>query len=383
MLRVAIIGCGKIADQHVLALRRVAKCALVAVCDREPLMAEQLGERFAIDGRFTDAGEMLAKCRPDAVHITTPPQSHFALGRQCLESGCHIYLEKPFTVTADEAQTLLQMAQRCNLKVTAGHNLQFTLEMLKMRDLVKEGFLGGTPIHLESHFSYDLGDASYVAPLLGNRAHWVRQLPGQLLHNILSHGIAKLAEFLDDDIVELTALSGQSPQLRSLGQQDILDELRVVLRDRRGTTAFFCFTTQIRPDVNQLRIYGPANSVMVDHGSGTIIRYRNRSAKSYLTYFLPPLRNAAEHFHNACSNVGKFLRRELYQDAGMKELIARFYQCIDGGGEPPIPYREIILTARLMDQIFSQIYPAQSTGKVQDGECAFAGPSRLACNATQ
>ena len=319
-------------------------------------MAEQLGERCGIKEYFSDASEMLAKCSPDVVHITTPPQSHFLLARQCLEAGCHVYVEKPFAVTADEAEALVQIAERRKLKVTAGHNLQFTLEMLKMRELVKERFLGNRIVHIESYFSYDLGDVSYAAPLLGNKTHWVRQLPGQLLHNIVSHGIAKLAEFMDDEIVELTALGGQSPKLRSLGQEDLLDEVRVLLRDKRETTAFFCFTTQIKPGVNQLRIYGNENSILVDHASGTIIRYKTRAAKSYLTYFLPPLHNAAEYFRNACSNIANFVSRKLYQDAGMKELIARFYQSIQTGGEPPIPYREIILTARIMDEIFAKIY---------------------------
>jgi predicted dehydrogenase len=360
VLRTAIIGCGKIADQHVLAMRRIPGCVLVAICDRELLMAEQLGERFDVEARYGDPGEMLTSCSPDVVHITTPPQSHYSLAQQCFDSGCHVYLEKPFTVTAGEAESLLHLAQRHNLKITAGHNLQFTLEMLAMRRLVEKGFLGGRPVHLESHFSYDLSDASYVAPLLSNRNHWVRQLPGQLLHNILSHGIAKLAEFLDDEIVELTAFATQSPRLRSLGGEEILDELRVLLRDGRGTTAFFCFTTQVKPGINQLRIYGPANSIMVDHASGSIVRYRSRACKSYLTYFLPPLYNAAEYFRNACSNLHGFLKHELYQDAGMKELIARFYQSVQTSAEPPIPYREIILTARIMDAIFQQIYPHRS-----------------------
>src|SRR5205814_6240904 len=173
------------------------------------------------------------------VHVTTPPQSHFSLAKQCLEFGSHIYLEKPFTVTANEAEFLARLADRRDLKITAGHNLQFTPEILQMRRLVKQGFLGGKPIHLESSFSYDLGDASYVAPLLGNPMHWVRQLPGQLLHNVISHGIAKLAEFLDDDLAEIVAQAEQSPQLRSLGGEEVRDELRVLIRDQSGTTAFF------------------------------------------------------------------------------------------------------------------------------------------------
>jgi predicted dehydrogenase len=356
MLKIAVIGCGKIADQHVHAIRRIPDCEIVGVCDRERLMAGQLAGRFNIAGIFADSGEMLRVARPDVVHITTPPQGHFPLARQCLEAGCHVYLEKPFTVTAPEAESLIRLAESCRLKITAGHNLQFTLEMLEMRKLVEQGFLGGKPVHIESHFSYSLDDTSYVGPLLGNRNHWVRQLPGQLLHNILSHGIAKLCEFLDDNLVEVIATAHQSAQLQRLGGEEILDELRVLIRDTSGTTAFFCFSTQIKPGLNELRICGPANSLVVDHASGSLIRHENRSYKSYLTYFVPPLRNAREYFRNARINIAHFLSRRLHQDAGMKELVERFYHSIRVGAPVPIPHREILLTARIMDEIFAQVY---------------------------
>jgi predicted dehydrogenase len=356
MLRVAIVGCGKIADQHVHAIRRIPECGVVSVCDREILMARQLGERFGISECFSDLAEMLTSTSPDVVHITTPPQGHFSLARQCLESGSHVYLEKPFTVTAEEADLVIRLADTYGLKVTAGHNYQFTLEMLEMRRLVEQGFLGGKPVHLESHYSYSLEDTSYVGPLLGSRSHWVRQLPGQLLHNIVSHGVAKLAEFLDDDLTEIVARAHQSAALRSLGGEGILDELRVIIRDRSGTTAFFCFSTQIKPGINQFRICGPRNSLLVDQASGSLIRNESRKYKSYLTYFVPPLRNAREQVNNARRNFAAFLSRRLYQDFGMKELIERFYNSIRMAQPPPIPYREIVLTARIMDEIFAQIY---------------------------
>jgi len=355
MLRIAIIGCGKVADQHVQAIQRTADCTIVAVCDGELLMAKQLGERFGISACFTDVDEMLRTGSPDVVHITTPPQSHYPLATKCLESGSHVYLEKPFTITAGEAESLIDLAERCGLRMTVGHNYQFTLEMLEMRRLVQEGFLGGKPFHLESYWSYDLGDTSYVGPLLGNRSHWVRQLPGQLFHNIISHGIAKLAEFLDDELSEIVAIAHQSGQLRGLGAQEILDELRVLIRDKSGTTAFFCFSTQLK-GLNQLRVYGPANSLVADIITGSLVRSSSRAYKSYLTYFVPPLKSAREHFKNARRNVANFLSRRLYQDFGMKELVERFYDSIRKGSPLPIPYREISLTARIMDEIFAQIY---------------------------
>ena len=370
MLRIAIVGCGKIADQHVQAIHRVPDCRIVSVCDREVLMARQLGERFAVSECFSDLAEMLKATSPDVIHITTPPQAHYPLAKQCLESGSHVYLEKPFTVTAEEADSLIQLAQNCRLKITAGHNYLFTLEMLEMRRLIERGFLGGKPVHLESHYSYDLGDLSYVGPILGGRTHWVRQLPGQLLHNVVSHGIARLAEFLDDELIDIVARAHQSVQLRNLGGQEVLDELRVLIRDRNNTTAFFCFSSQIKPGLSQFRVCGPRNSIVVDQVSGSLIRTEKRSYKSYLTFFVPPLRNAGEHLRNARRNIVNFVDRKLYQDSGMTELIGRFYQSIQLSAPSPIPYREIVLTARIMDQIFAQIYAHNGVPNDEKPECA-------------
>ena len=355
----ALIGCGKVADQHVQAIHRIPGCKIVALCDRELLMAKQLGERTGVTTCFSDLSEMLQTTRPDVVHITTPPQSHFPVAKQCLEFGSHVYLEKPFTITASEAESLIDLAEHRSLKITVGHNYLFTLEMLEMRRLLKEGFLGGRPSHLESYWSYDLADLRYASAFLSNRAHWVRQLPGQLFHNLISHGIAKLAEFLDE-VVEIIATAYQSEHLRSLGLEDVLDELRVLIRDKHGTTAFFCFSTQVK-GLNLLRAYGPSGSISANIITGSLIRSPSRSYKSYLTYFIPPLKVAREHFRNGLRNVANFMRRRLYQDFGMKELIERFYDSIRLGKPVPIPYREIILTAKIMDEIFAQIYPSRTT----------------------
>ncbi len=368
MLRIAIVGCGKIADQHVQAIHRISGCEIVAVCDRELLMAKQLAERFRISKSFSDLARMLEEISPDVVHITTPPQGHYSLAQMCLNSGANVYLEKPFTVTAEEADSLVRLAEDRHLKITAGHNYQFTLEMLEMRRLVEQGFLGGKPVHLESHYGYSLDDTNYVGPILGSRQHWVRQLPGQLLHNVISHGIARLAEFLDDEISDIVARAHQSSQLRSLHGEEVLDELRVLIRDRNGMTAFFCFSTQIKPGLSQFRVCGPLNSVLVDQTSGSVIRNKKSNNKSYLTFFLPPFRIAGEHLRNAKRNIADFAGRKLYQDSGMTELVRRFYESIQSKTPPPIPYRQILLTARIMDEIFNQVYGADRVSGTRQTE---------------
>jgi predicted dehydrogenase len=330
-------------------------------------MARQLGERFRVPLCFADAGEMLQTVRPDVVHITTPPKAHLALARQCLQAGSHVYLEKPFTINTADAIELIQLARSQGLKITAGHNYQFTLEMLEMRRLVARNYLGGAPVHLESYWPYALTDVSYVGPILSSPSHWVRQLPGQLYHNLISHGVAKLVEFLDDDLTQIHAYSHQSAQLAAMGGSGVQDELRVFIRDKKGTTAFFCFSTQIKPRLNILRILGPVKSLVVDHASGSLIRQEISSHKSYLTYLIPPWRLGLQYFRNAWNNFRNIARGRLHQDSGMKELIERFYDSIRTGGEPPIPYREIILTTRIMEEIFQQVYPPKMAGASGEG----------------
>src|SRR5947208_15231940 len=89
MLRIAIVGCGKVADQHVQAIRRISDCVIVSLCDRELLMAKQLGERIDVPNCYSDLHEMLKVMAPDVVHITTPPQSHFSVARQIIQAAAH------------------------------------------------------------------------------------------------------------------------------------------------------------------------------------------------------------------------------------------------------------------------------------------------------
>src|SRR6266481_752294 len=177
MLKVSIVGCGKIADDHVSQIRRIKGCEIVGVCDREPLMAQQLSERFAVKRYFSDLTELLNEARPDVVHITTPPLSHFDIAKRCLESGCHVYVEKPFALCEEEAESLIALADERKLKITAGHDDQFRHSARRMRSLVQSGILGSGPVHMESYYCYELGRSEYARALIGDKGHWVRRLP--------------------------------------------------------------------------------------------------------------------------------------------------------------------------------------------------------------
>src|SRR6202021_1258043 len=97
-----------------------------------------------------------------------------------------------------------------------------------MMALVRSGYLGGAPVHVESYYSYDLGDPSYARALLGDKDHWVRRLPGKLLQNVISHGIARIAEFLTTENPHVIAHGFVSSLLRQMDEAEIVDDLGVI-----------------------------------------------------------------------------------------------------------------------------------------------------------
>jgi predicted dehydrogenase len=355
MLKVGIVGCGKIADSHAWQIGRIEGCEIVGACDRELLMARQLAERFPIKNYFGDVTELLQEAKPDVVHITTSPESHFDLARLCLESGCHVYVEKPFTLFEEDARTLIALAQQKGLKITAGHDDQFTHVARRMRALVENGFLGGKPLHMESDYYYELGPGAYAGALLGDKKHWVRRLPGKLLQNVISHGIARIAEHMTSESPQVIAHGFASPFLRSAGETEIVDELRVIVSEDERTTAYFTFSSQMRPVLHQFRVYGSKNGLVLDHDQETLIKLRGKRYTSYMEKFVPPVTFARQYLGNLKTNLGTFLRRDFHMKSGMKYLIEKFYRSIAEDKPLPIPYREIILTARIMDSIFAQL----------------------------
>src|SRR3989442_12436465 len=102
MLKVAIVGCGKIADQHAEQIDLISGCKIVGVCDREELLARQLQERLNVGAYFTGEQDLLDRAKPDVVNITTPPQSHYQLGKSRLQPGCHVDIAKPLPENAAE-----------------------------------------------------------------------------------------------------------------------------------------------------------------------------------------------------------------------------------------------------------------------------------------
>ncbi len=352
-LRVAIVGCGKIADGHVGELLKMADAEIVGVCDREHLMAEQLATRFAIPWFGADYDVLLKELAPDVVHITTPPQSHLELARRAMDAGAHVYCEKPLAMNAGETDAIIAHAEATGRKLTVGHSFHFDPPALAMRRLVKEGAIG-EPVHVESHFGYNLA-GPFGAAILSDPAHWVHGLPGRLFHNNVDHMLNKVLEFVTDPEPAVDAFGmKRRPEVHGDVRDQLLDELRVVIRGR-SASGYATFTSHVSPVSHFIRLYGTAGILHADYNIRTVVLEHGVKLPSAIGRLLPAFKREAEYRREGRRNVVRFMRSDFQFFAGMNHLITRFYASIRNKEELPIPYDDMRRLSRVMDTIWRQI----------------------------
>jgi predicted dehydrogenase len=354
MLKVAIVGSGKIADGHVEEIAKLsARARVVAVCDRELLLAEQLAARYKIPRHYDDFDKLLAREKPDVVHVTTPPHSHLELAMQAIDAGCHVYVEKPFALTAADARKLVAHAEAARKQVTVGYISYFDPPALAMRQLVAEGVLGD-PVHVESFYGYTLGGA-FGQALLGDGTHWVHRLPGKLFHNIMDHVLNKIFEFLPDEAptIEAHALTLR-PERFGDARDAMHDELRVILAGKR-VTAYATFSAHARPAGQFVRVYGTRNTLHVDYVMRTVTVEQSATLPSAIGRLVPAFMQAGEYLKQGARNVARFAKSDFQFFAGLKTLLERFYDAIEQGTPPPYATRDIVRVSAALDEIWRQI----------------------------
>jgi predicted dehydrogenase len=352
-LRTVIVGCGKIADGHVGELQKIPGVEIAGVCDLELLMAEQLAKRFALPGYTDDFAALLERERPDVVHITTPPQSHVALARQAMDAGAHVYVEKPLALDAAGTEAIVSHAERTGKCLTVGHSFHFDPPALEVRRRVAAGEIG-EPVHVESHFGYNL-EGAFGAAILGDPRHWVHGLPGKLFHNNVDHMLNKVLEFVTDDAPEVIA-AGAKRRSVSCGdvRDEMLDELRVTVLGGR-VTGFATFTSHVGPVSHFVRVYGTRGILHADYNIRTVVREHGVTLPSAIGRLLPAFQRERAYRREAWRNARRFARADFQFFAGMNHLITRFHAAIRGAGDLPIPYRDMRRLSVLMDAIWTQL----------------------------
>jgi len=142
MVRIGVIGYGYWGPNIVRNLCALDSAQVVAICDKSPAAQRRAKHAHPSVHIRSEASEVLYAADIDAVAIITPVWTHFDLAMAALENGKHVFVEKPFTSNAVQAERLIELAQKRNLKIMVDHTFLFTAAVRKIRQLIDEGDLG-------------------------------------------------------------------------------------------------------------------------------------------------------------------------------------------------------------------------------------------------
>ena len=141
-VRLGVIGYGYWGPNIVRNFHGLDNCQLVAVCDKNPAALKRAQKVYPGLRLTTDFADILTSPDIDAVAVVTPVWTHFDLAKAALQNGKHVFVEKPFTSTPQQAEELIELAEQKNLKIMVDHTFLFSGPVRKIRQVIDAGTLG-------------------------------------------------------------------------------------------------------------------------------------------------------------------------------------------------------------------------------------------------
>lgn len=314
-LRIAFIGTGRMARNHLRALRRIrTRHSVIGVCDRDFRAAQEFA-KITNATAYRTLQELCSVARPHIVHVCTSAGAHADPAREALLAGCHVYVEKPFVETVSDAKGLLALAGERGLLVCPGHQ--------QLRDpaygqLLRRAFELSAPVAVESRLTFRpvgvdverAGAATLSAQLLDVLPHPLYTL------------VAVLERLADDpDDLAITHVSATPTELHAFV--------------RAGTVrGYLEVDLRRRPVASSLEIAGTGGSLTADFIRGTVVGAANPGTTA--------LEKMANPIVEACqlgirSSVGVVRRLATGGEyPGLATLIGDFYRAVVRGDPPPI-----------------------------------------------
>jgi predicted dehydrogenase len=142
MVKFGVIGYGYWGPNVVRNLDHLDGSQVVAVCDKSPTSRKRIQRAHPHVKVASDSADLLSSTEIDAIAVVTPVWTHYELTKAALEQGKHVFVEKPFTSDSHQAEELINLAAKKNLKIMVDHTFLFTGAVKKIGQLLEEGTLG-------------------------------------------------------------------------------------------------------------------------------------------------------------------------------------------------------------------------------------------------
>ncbi len=193
VIRFGVIGYGYWGPNVVRNLDQLENAEVMGVCDMSPKARQRMQKAHPHIAVTSDPNELIASTEVDAIAVVTPVWTHYELAKAALENGKHVFVEKPFTSTTAQAEELIELAAKKNLKIMVDHTFLFTGAVRKIKELLDENALGklyyydSTRVNL-GLFQHDVNVIWDLAPHdLSIMDHLIQERPEAIVATGQSH----------------------------------------------------------------------------------------------------------------------------------------------------------------------------------------------------
>ena len=319
IVRVAFIGCGRIARVHHGYLRQLPQVEIVGAWDADAAAARAFSEERHLRC-FDSLDQLIEQGTPDAAHVLTPPWSHAELTIALLKAGVSVLVEKPMAMNPAEVDCMLA-ARSGDCWLSVDHNRWFDPVVQDAAARLDDGRLGRL-VGVEVFQGAEVGDGG---------GHWSKDLRGGPLHNLASHPLYLMQRF-----------AGPARTLRVVARRDSggnLEEVRVVADGERAP-AMVTMSTGARPFMNRLVLLGTAATVEVNLNNMTLVERRPRRLPKMLGKVWPNLSEAAQLLWATARNGVAFAAGKQRYYPGIGVHLRRLYEKVAAGEPPPVTPEE-------------------------------------------
>ena len=304
MLKIALIGAGKMGISHLSILGGYADTDIVGVCDTSKMVTDFLTKHGKFNC-FSDYGKMIVETKPDAVVVAVPTKFHYSIIKDLLEKNIHVFAEKPFCLNYEQSEELVTLAAKNKVVNQVGYHNKFFGTFQETKKIAVSGALGDI-----YHF---IGE-SYGPVVLKKKAETWRSDPaegGGCLLDYASHVI----DLLNDTLSPITAAKGTL--LKSIYSGKVEDAVYSLLELASGQTGLLSvnwsddtyrkMSTSITlvgtkgkliADANELKVFFKDDNALDGYSKGWNVKYitelqggvdfylRGEEFSSQLNYFV-------------------------------------------------------------------------------------------------
>ena len=340
-MRYALIGCGRISTNHIKAALNNS-LEIVAVCDvilehMEAVLSKHGLKEDTNIKRYIDYKKMVEELRPELVSIATESGLHAEIAIYCIEHGCHVIIEKPMAMSLADADRIIELAEKNNVKVAACHQNRFNVAVQEMRRVLEAGRFGKLS-HGSIHVRWNRNEDYYTqAPWRGT---WEQD--GGALMNQCIHGIDLLRWMLGDEVESVYGVTKQQFH-HYLEAEDIG---MAVVKFRNGAVATIEGTTNVYPQNLEETLYL--------FGENGTVKLGGKSTNNIDVW------NFADETEADSKNKGLEEATSNVYGNGHTSLFADMISAIQNDREP---YVDAYAGRRALELVLA-IYKSQKTGEV-------------------